>query len=107
MSAYVRLCKREELVQRIDETGTQVDVAAAAGLSTQRVNQLYTGAHDVLEVRKARRLEEALGVPHGSLFTAIDAQLLAPYVRAEPPQGDPADQPPGEAAAPTGAADAA
>jgi transcriptional regulator with XRE-family HTH domain len=107
MSAYVRVCKHDELIQRIDETGTQVDVAAAAGLSTQRINQIYTGAHAVLEVRKARRLEEALGLPHGSLFTAVDAPLLAPYMRAESPEGEPADQPPGDTTAPTDAASAA
>lgn len=87
MSAYVRVRKLDDLVQRIDHTGTQVDVAAAAGLSTQRVNQLYTGAHSIIEVRKARRLEDALGVLHGTLFTAVDATLLAPYITAEEPDG--------------------
>lgn len=89
MTAYVRVRKHDELVQRIDDTGTQVDIAAAAGLSTQRVNQLYTGAHQIIEVRKARRLEDALGVCHGTYFEAVDAPLLAPYVLTAGPEGDP------------------
>jgi transcriptional regulator with XRE-family HTH domain len=105
MSAYVRVCKHAELVARIDEAGTQVDVAAAADLSTQRINQLYTGAHSIIEVRKARRLEETLGVPYGELFTAVDAPLLAPYMRAEPPDSEPGDQPPGDPTDPTAPTD--
>lgn len=83
MTAYVRVCKREQLVEAIDLTGTQVDVAAAAGLSVQRVNQIYTGANDVIEVRKARALEAAVGVPLGSLFQAVDGPLLVPYVHED------------------------
>jgi transcriptional regulator with XRE-family HTH domain len=99
MTAYVRVRKRDDLVAAIDATGTQVDVAAAAGLSTQRINQLFTGAHDVIEVRKARRLEDALGVPPGALFVAVDGPLLAPYVHASDSADDPHapavdDQPP-------------
>jgi transcriptional regulator with XRE-family HTH domain len=97
MTAYVRVRKLDDLVECIDATGTQVDVAAAAGLSVQRVNQLYTGAHQIIEVRKARRLEEALGVSPGALFTAVDGPLLAPYLHADSddddePQAD--DDPP-------------
>lgn len=97
MTAYVRVRKLDALVAAVDATGTQVDVAAAAGLSTQRVNQLYTGHHSIIEVRKARRLEDALGVPPGELFTAVDGPLLLPYVHAtedDPcePAGD--DEPP-------------
>lgn len=82
MTAYVCVRELDTLVEHIDATGTQVDVAAAAGLSVQRVNQLYTGHHNVIEVRKAARLEEALGVPPGTLFVAVDSELLTPYVRA-------------------------
>lgn len=89
MSAYVRVRKLDDLVQRIDDTGTQVDVAAAAGLSTQRVSQLYTGNHNIIEVRKARALEEVLGVPHGALFVAVDGPLLLPYVDPDGPEGGP------------------
>lgn len=98
MTAYVRVRKHDDLVAAVDATGTQVDVAAAAGLSVQRVNQLYTGAHDVLEVRKARRLEDALGAPPGSLFIAVDGPLLLPYVHAadedDTAPGEPADDEP-------------
>lgn len=96
MTALVRVRKHEDLVQRIDDTGLQVEVAEAAGLSIQRVNQLYTGSHTVIEVRKARALEDALGVPHGALFEAVDGGLLAPYVHSED-EDDPgtgADPPP-------------
>lgn len=99
--ALVRVRKHQELVDRIDETGTQVDVASAAGLSIQRLNQLYTGSHSVVEVRKARALEDALGVPHGTYFEAVDGPLLVPYVHDEDPDddreacaGDGIDEPP-------------
>lgn len=85
MTAYVRVCKHELLVEAIDLTGTQVDVAAAAGLSVQRVNQIYTGANTVIEVRKARALEAAVGLPLGALFEAVDGPLLVPYVREDDP----------------------
>lgn len=98
MTAYVRVRKHELLVQCIDATGTQVDVAAAAGLSIPRINQLYTGAHAILEVRKARALEDALGVTHGVLFTAVDAALLAPYLHDDDPDGDPDHAAPGDTA---------
>lgn len=104
MTAYVRVRKVEDLVECIDATGTQVDVAAAAGLSVQRVNQLYTGGHDIIEVRKARRLEEALGVPHGLLFTAVDAGLLAPYLHVSDPEDDPGGDVDPDSAAPRSAA---
>lgn len=94
MTAYVRVRKLDDLVECIDATGMQVDVAAAAGLSTQRINQIYTGRHSTLEVRKARRLEEALGVPTGHLFVAIDADLLAPYIGADPEDISPVDEVP-------------
>lgn len=102
MTALVRVRKLDDLVDRVDATGTQVDVAAAAGLSTQRLNQLYTGTHTTVEVRKARRLEQALGVPHGTLFAAVDGPLLMPYLHAvdldedDPGPGEPAvgDDPP-------------
>ena len=101
MTAYVRVRKVDLLVERVDATGTQVDVAAAAGLSVQRVNQLVTGAHSVVEVRKARRLETALGVPHGTLFEAVDSGLLAPYIQlADPVDPDPVDPGPGDTTGP-------
>lgn len=89
MSAYVRVRKHEELRQHIDATGhTQTDVAAAAQLSVQRLNQLYVGHHAVLEVRKAGRLEDVLQVPRGTLFTAVDGPLLVPYIDDGPPSPD-------------------
>lgn len=109
MTAYVRVSKWEQLVEAIDLTGTQVDVAAAAGLSIQRVNQLYVGSHNVLEVRKARQLESVLGAPLGSLFIAVDGPLLLPYVHEDDPgePGEPTsvpapEQPPAEPMAPAG-----
>jgi transcriptional regulator with XRE-family HTH domain len=97
MTAYVRVRKLSDLVEAVDATGTQVDVAIAAGLSVQRLNQLYTGRHDTVEVRKARRLEQALGTPPGALFVAVDGDLLGPYVHAD--QADP--EAAGDPAAPT------
>lgn len=88
MTAYVRVRKHEELVTRIDQTGYQVEVAHAANLTVQRLNNIYTGTKSVIEVRKARALEDALGVPHGTYFEAVDATLLAPYVHAADPDPD-------------------
>jgi hypothetical protein len=85
MSAYVRVRKLEDLRRRIDNTGsTQTEVAASAGLSVQRLNQIYVGNHAVLEVRKAGRLEDVLKVSRGTLFVAIDGPLLVPYIDDEP-----------------------
>jgi hypothetical protein len=83
MPAYVRVRKLTELRDCIDALGTQTDVAAAAQLSLQRVNQLYTGTSTVVEVRKAARLEDVLGLPRGSLFEALDRELLMPYMADE------------------------
>ena len=80
MSAYVCVRELGEFRSAVDRAGTQTDVAAAAHLSVQRLNQLYVGTHGVLEVRKARRLEDVLHVGHGTLFAAVDAPLLVPYM---------------------------
>lgn len=79
MTAYVRVRKLEDLRRCITHAGTQVDVAAASGLSTTRLNQICVGKHKRLSVDKAERLERALGVPLGSLFVAVDAHP-APYL---------------------------
>lgn len=92
MSAYVRVRKLEELRRLIDATGsTQTDIAAAAQMSVQRLNQLYVGNHLTVEVRKAARLEDVLKVPRGTLFSAVDGPLLVPYIDDEPvpPDGRP------------------
>jgi len=96
MSAYVRIRKPDVLREYIDLVGTQTDVAALAGLSLQRLNQLYIGVHDVVEVRKAARLEDVVGARRGELFEAVDGELLAPYIHAE---DDHADAEPVETAA--------
>lgn len=80
MSAYVRIRKPEELRRCILAAGQQRDIAAAADLSTTRLNQIATGRKQVLDVGKARRLEQVLGVPHGTLFVAVDGEALAPYI---------------------------
>lgn len=113
MSAYVRVRKLDDLRRAIDAAGTQTDVAAAAHFSVQRLNQLALGRHDVLEVRKAARLEQVLNVPPGTLFDAIDGDLLRPYIGdssehdsgTEDPTDDEDDAPSRHAAA--GAAPAA
>jgi hypothetical protein len=91
MSAYVRVRKLDELRRLIDAAGTQTDVAAAAGLSLQRLNQLYVGTHSRLEVRKARRLEDVLHVPYGSVFAAVDGPLLEPYMTDDHDEPTPDD----------------
>jgi hypothetical protein len=80
MSAYVRVRKVEALREYIDHVGTQTDVASLAGLSLQRLNQLYVGVHLTVEVRKAARLEDVVGAKRGELFEAVDGDLLAPYI---------------------------
>ena len=92
MSAYVCVREQDDLRRRIDATGcTQTDLAAAAGMSVQRLNQVYVGRHTVLEVRKAGRLEDVLKVPRGTLFSAVDGPLLVPYIDDDPapPPEDP------------------
>jgi hypothetical protein len=89
MSAYVRVRTLDELRRSIDAVGSQTDVAAASHLSLQRLNQLYVGSHDRIEVRKAARLEQVLGVPAGHLFEAVDGPLLRPYITEPTPAADP------------------
>ncbi len=62
--------------------GTQTGVAERAGMTLSRLNQLCTGKDTGIPVRLAARLEDALGVPRGTLFTADrDAvEFLAPYL---------------------------
>jgi hypothetical protein len=80
MKGYVRVRKLDDLATAVDRTGLQSEIAEAAGLSRVRVHELYRGVHDVLEVRKARSFETVLHVPLGTLFIAVDAELLAPYM---------------------------
>jgi transcriptional regulator with XRE-family HTH domain len=81
MSAYVRVRKHPDLVEAVDNSGTQTDVAALAGISLSRLSQLYTGRHHTIELHKAAALEDTLGVPRGSLFVFTEPfGPLAPYV---------------------------
>lgn len=101
MTAYVCVRKLDDLRRCIDHTGTQADVAAAAGLSTTRLSQICVGGkHAKLAIDKAMRLERTLGVPLGHLFVAIDASLLAPYIdtTSGDPCGAPGDTPDSEPA---------
>lgn len=80
MTAYVRVRKYDDLRRLVTTTGTQVDIAAAAGLSTTRLNQICVGKKETIAVDKAARLERCLGVPLGTLFEACDGDELRPYI---------------------------
>lgn len=88
MTAYVRVRKLDHLRRRIQVTGTQADVAAAAGLTTTRLSQICVGEYERLAIDKAMRLERALGVPYGALFEACDRALLTPYLDDSDTSGD-------------------
>jgi hypothetical protein len=58
-------------------------VAAAAGCSASFLGDLCNGASRRVTAPLAARIEDAMGVPRGSLFTLqpSDAALLQPYAR--------------------------
>lgn len=109
MSTFVRVRKHEDLVRAIDRVGMQTEVAVVSGVSIQRVNQLYSGRHDVIDVQKAAALEDALEVPRGALFVADHGALLvdylgtAPELEPEPATGGPDDPGAAPEDAPAGA----
>lgn len=57
-------------------------LAVASGLTKGYISHLMTGRRTRVDPRRASRIEDALGVPRGTLFrlTAIDSELLLPYL---------------------------
>lgn len=83
MTAYVRLKSAEAMLQALAEHGgTQAALAASAGISGQRLNQIIREVSAVIPVHTAAALERALGVEVGSLFAPDDAELLRRYLAA-------------------------
>jgi DNA-binding transcriptional regulator YdaS (Cro superfamily) len=60
---------------------TYTEVAREAGVSVPFLNQLATGNACRVRAAHAAAIEDALGVPRGSVFalSPADAELLAPY----------------------------
>lgn len=88
MPLYVRVRNRTLFREAVEARGTQVELAAAAGVSPQRVNQLINGPKVVrVNLRAAATMERHLGVPPGHLFFADpnlgdDIAVVGPYLAA-------------------------
>jgi transcriptional regulator with XRE-family HTH domain len=104
--AYVRLVNATALLEAIAAhgTGTQTEVAASAGISLQRLNQIVREVAPVVPVATAAALERALGVPVGALFAPDDAELLRRYIaNASSPSTPDSPEPASPPAPPSGA----
>lgn len=88
MPLCVRVRNRTTFRETIDAQSTQKEVAAAVGISPQRLNQLMTGRGVVrIHVLVAAAIERALHVPPGALFiaeetVADDVAVIGPYLHA-------------------------
>lgn len=76
----VRVRSLPVLVEAIAAGGTQRDLARKVGVSPTSINLLATGKRHTTSVGVAGRIEDALGVPRGSLFALDQPDVLAPYV---------------------------
>ncbi|WP_134663937.1 hypothetical protein [Amycolatopsis sp. CFH S0078] len=60
-------------------------------MSQARLSQVLSGASPVIPLRQAAKLEDVLGVPHGTFFILDDpeasAELIGPYL-ARPDEDD-------------------
>jgi transcriptional regulator with XRE-family HTH domain len=93
----VRVRNRTTFRETIDAQTTQVEVAAAVGISPQRLNQLMTGRGVIrINVLVAAAIERVLHVPPGQLFlaeaaVADEVAVIGPYLQAR--DGDDPDAP--------------
>lgn len=79
MVAYVRVRSSQELLAHVLAKGTQTEVAASAGMQLARLNAIVRGKAPVIPARRAAALEQALGVPLGTLFASEEPELMARY----------------------------
>lgn len=83
MPTYVRVSDVETLRERIEQTGRYVDVAYRAGIHPVRLSQILGERSPVLRLEQAAKLEDLLGVEHGTLFVVDDpvaTELIGPYL---------------------------
>ncbi|SFO83401.1 hypothetical protein SAMN05421810_101112 [Amycolatopsis arida] len=96
MPTYVRACNTRALRELVEATGRHADVAFRAGISPVRLSQVLNGAAPVIPLQQAAKLEDVLGVPHGTFFVlddpAASPELIGPYLAsAESDQGNEGD----------------
>ncbi|OXM53735.1 hypothetical protein CFP71_21220 [Amycolatopsis thailandensis] len=67
-------------------------MAFRAGISPVRLSQVLNGASPVIPLQQAAKLEDVLGVPHGTFFVVDDPaaspELIGPYLA----RGDATDE---------------
>ncbi|MBB5154999.1 helix-turn-helix domain-containing protein [Saccharopolyspora phatthalungensis] len=94
MATYVRACDASALRKLVEATGRHADVAFRAGISPVRLSQILGGASPVIPLQQAAKLEDVLGVPHGTLFVLDDpgaSELIGPYLPRPDVEGDGAE----------------
>lgn len=84
MSAFVRIVDHAVFARQFDRPGTQTSVAAYAGITLARVNQLVRGVSLVVPARTGEAIEAALGLRTGTLFQPDDADVLRRFLAHEP-----------------------
>lgn len=87
MVMHVRVRDGRALRERVEVSGTHADVAFAAGLSPARLSQVLSGTAPVIKIQQAAKLEDILGVPHGTYFVlddpTADAEFVGPYLAVD------------------------
>ncbi|QWF78748.1 helix-turn-helix domain-containing protein [Amycolatopsis sp. CA-230715] len=77
----VRVRSLAALLERTQAAGSQRQLANAVGISPTAINLLIQGKRSTVRLDTAAGIEDALGVPRGSLFVFTDLALVAPYAR--------------------------
>ena len=81
MSVSVRVRNLPELLDRVEAAGSQRQLAGRVGISATSINSLVQGKRSTVRLDTAAGIEDALGVPRGSLFVITDLDLVCPYTR--------------------------
>ncbi|WP_370944057.1 helix-turn-helix domain-containing protein [Amycolatopsis sp. cg5] len=82
MTVSVRVRSLPALIERTLAAGSQRQLADKVGISPTSINLLMQGKRSTVRLDTAAGIEDALGVPRGSLFVFTDLELVGPYTRA-------------------------
>jgi transcriptional regulator with XRE-family HTH domain len=80
MEPTVRVRCLDALVASVAACGTQRDLARKIGRSPTMISNLMRGRRSCVTLETAGRIEEAVGVPRGTLFRVDGLDLVAPYL---------------------------
>jgi transcriptional regulator with XRE-family HTH domain len=101
VATYVRAVNADALRELVQAVGKHADVAFRAGISPVRLSQVLSGASPVIPLQQAAKLEDVLGVEHGTFFRLDDPtaspELIGPYLAREDAGPDESDDASGAA----------